>query len=186
MTGTTSTMTSNGVPVTQLMETVEAIQADGDLATFRFRAHNTWLTGGHSRTRIQRFWGAGAEDTSRTEPFVLEGDEPEVLLGTNQAPNAVEAVLHALGSCLAVGIAYNAAARGITLRSLELALEGQLDLHGFLGLSDQTRAGYQHVRVSYQVDTDASDDAIEDLCAHVQRTVLDILRNPVDVTITRT
>jgi uncharacterized OsmC-like protein len=187
MAGTTSTATSNGVDVTQLTQTVEAIQADGDLANFRFRAHNVWLDGGHSRTRIQRFWGAGAEDTSRAEPFVLDGDEPHVLLGTDQAPNAVEAVLHALASCLAVGMAYNAAARGITIRSLELDLEGELDLHGFLGLSADTRAGYQHVRVSYQIDSDAPGDVIDELCAHVQRTspVLDILRNPVDVSITR-
>lgn len=187
MTATTNTAPSNGIDVGQLTQTVEAVQADGDLATFRFRAHNAWLGGGHSRTRLQRFWGAGAEDTSRPEPFVLDGDEPQVLLGTDQAPNAVEAVLHALASCLAVGMAYNAAARGITIRTLEFDLEGELDLHGFLGLSDETRAGYQRVQVSYQIDSDASDDVIDDLCAHVQKTspVLDILRNPVDVTIAR-
>lgn len=187
MTATTNTAPSNGIDVGQLTQTVEAIQADGDLATFRFRAHNAWLGGGRSRTRLQRFWGAGAEDTSRPEPFVLDGDEPQVLLGTDQAPNAVEAVLHALASCLAVGMAYNAAARGITIRTLEFDLEGELDLHGFLGLSDETRAGYQHVQVSYQIDSDASGDVIDDLCAHVQKTspVLDILRNPVDVTIAR-
>lgn len=179
--------TTNGVDLTQLTQTVEAIQADASLAQFRFRAHNTWLDGGHSRTSIQGFWGAGAEDTSRTAPFLLDGDEPPVLLGANHAPNAVEAVLHALASCLAVGMAYNAAAKGITLRSLELDLEGELDLHGFLGLSEETRAGYQHVQVSYRVDSDASDEAIEELCGYVQRTspVLDILCNPVDVTVTR-
>lgn len=187
MTETTSAATSNGIDVTQLTQTVEAIKADGDLANFRFRAHNVWLDGGHSRTRVQRFWGAGAEDTSRAEPFMLDGDEPQVLLGTDQAPNAVETVLHALASCLAVGMAYNAAARGITIRSLKFDLEGELDLHGFLGLSADTRAGYQHIQVSYQIDSESSDDVIDDLCAHVQRTspVLDILRNPVDVTVTR-
>lgn len=187
MTTTEHHATTNGVDLTQLTQTVGAIQADPRLAQFRFRAHNTWLDGGHSRTSIQGFWGAGAEDTSRTEPFLVDGDEPPVLLGANHAPNAVEAVLHALASCLAVGMAYNAAAKGINLRSLELDLEGELDLHGFLGLSEETRAGYQHVQVSYSVDSDASDEAIEELCGYVQRTspVLDVLRNPVDVTVTR-
>lgn len=107
----------NGVNVDQLVQPVGAIQADPSLAIFRFRAANSWLGGGHSRTAIQGFWGAGAEDVSRDEPYVLEGDEPPVLLGTNHAPNAVEAILHALASCLAVGVAYNAAAQGITIRS---------------------------------------------------------------------
>ncbi|WP_205856665.1 OsmC family protein, partial [Phytoactinopolyspora endophytica] len=110
---TTTQQTRNGVNVTQLVETVGAIQNDPGLATFRFRATNTWLGGGHSRTSINGFWGAGQEDTSRQEPFTLEGDEPPVLLGSNRGPNAVEAVLHALASCLGVGFVYNAAAKGI-------------------------------------------------------------------------
>ena len=116
--------TPNGVDVTQLGQTVKAIQNDPTLAIFTFRATNDWLGGGHSRTQVQGFWGAGQEDESRTEPFVLDGDEPPVLLGSNQGPNAVEAVLHALASCLAVGTAYNAAAQGIEIRSLRFDLEG--------------------------------------------------------------
>lgn len=179
--------TPNGVDVAQLVETVGAIQADPTLAAFRFRASNTWLGGGHSRTTIHGFWGAGQEDASRTEPFVLEGDEPPVLLGSNHAPNAVEAVLHALASCLAVGVAYNAAAQDIEIRSLDFDLEGELDLHGFLGLSKDVRPGFTGVRVAYRIDSDAPDEKIEELCTHVQNTspVLDVLRSPVPVTVTR-
>ena len=178
---TTTEDTRNGVNVTQLVETVGAIQNDPALATFRFRAHNTWLGGGHSRTSIQGFWGAGQEDSTRTAPFTLDGDEPPVLLGHNRAPNAVETVLHALASCLAIGFAYNAAAQGIEVRSLEFDLEGELDLHGFLGLSEETRAGYQGIAVTYRVDAEATPEQIDDLCRYVQRTspVLDIISNPV-------
>lgn len=184
---TTTQQTPNGVNVDQLTETVAAIQADPRIAAFRFRATNTWLDGGHSRTEIKGFWGAGQEDESRTEPFVLHGDEPPVLLGTNRAPNSVEAVLHALASCLAVGVAYNAAAWGIEIRALEFDLEGEMDLHGFLGLSQDVRPGFQDVRVNYRIECDAPDDKVDELCAHVQRTspVVDILRNPVPVTISR-
>jgi uncharacterized OsmC-like protein len=184
---TTTQQAPNGVNVTQLTETVGAIQANPTLAAFRFRATNTWLGGGHSRTTIKGFWGAGQEDSSRAEPFLLDGDEPPVLLGANHAPNAVETVLHALASCLAIGVAYNAAAQGIDIRSLEFDLEGEMDLHGFLGLSADVRPGYQNIRVTYRVDTDASDDQIEDLLAYVEKTspVLDILRHPVQVSVTR-
>jgi uncharacterized OsmC-like protein len=179
--------TRNGVDVTQLGQTVEAIANEPTLAIFTFRASNEWLVGGHSRTTVQGFWGAGQEDGSRTEPFVLDGDEPPVLLGSNHAPNAVEAVLHALASCLAVGTAYNAAAQGIEIRSLRFDLEGELDLHGFLGITPEVRPGYQNVRVTCRLDCDAAEDRVAALWEHVQTTspVLDILRNPVSVTVTR-
>jgi uncharacterized OsmC-like protein len=179
-------MMLNGVNVQQLVETVNAIKSDPKLARFEFRAETDWIGGGHSRTKIQRFYGAGQEDASRAKPFILEGDEPPVLLGGNAGPNAVEAVLHALASCLAVGFAYNAAARGIKVDSLQFRLEGDLDLHAFLGLSDAVRPGYQEIRVTYRVKADAPKEQIADLWAYVQKTspVFDIIRNPVPVTLT--
>lgn len=177
----------NGVDVDQLMETVDAIEEDTDLATFRFRARTEWVDGALSRTQIQDFYGAGQEDTSRSEPLVLEGDEPPVLLGTNQAPNAVEAVLHALASCLSVGFIYNAAAQGIEVESLDLELEGELDLRAFLGLSEEVRPGYQGITVNYRVEADAPPEKLDELCEYTQRTspVQDIITNPVPVTVRR-
>lgn len=175
----------NGVNVDQLVQTIQAIQSNPDLAMFTFRAQNQWVNGGHSRTKIQSFYGAGAQDTSRQQPFVLDGDEPPVLLGTNQGPNAVEAVLHALASCLAVGFVYNAAAQGIQVDSLDFTLEGELDLHAFLGLSDLMRPGYKNITINYRVKSDAPREKLEALCEYVQKTspVLDIVRNPVPVTV---
>jgi uncharacterized OsmC-like protein len=107
------------------------------------------------------------------------------LLGGNAGPNAVEAVLQALASCLGVGFVYNASALGIDVRALEFELEGNLDLHGFLGLSETTRPGFSGIRVSYRVDADAPRDKIEELCSYVQKTspVLDMLRNSVPVSV---
>lgn len=186
-TTTPETTERNGVDVAQLTETIGAIRNDPAIATFRFRAGTEWLGGGHSRTTVKSFYGAGAENTSRATPFTLDGDEPGVLLGGDRAPNAVEAVLHALTSCLTVGFVYNAAARGIEVRSLDLDVEGELDLHGFLGLSETTRPGYQRIDVRYRVDADATEEQVEQLCDHVQRTspVLDIVTNPVQVTVAR-
>lgn len=175
----------NGVNVEQLVGTVKAIQGNPDLAQFTFRAKNEWIGGGHSRTAIQGFYGAGGEDTSRSRPFVIEGDEPPVLLGDNAGPNAVEAVLHGLASCLSVGFIYNAAAQGIKVEALEFDLEGELDLQAFLGLTDQVRPGYKNIRLTYRVKSDAPREKIIELCNYVQKTspVLDIIRNPVPVTV---
>ncbi len=175
----------NGVNVDQLVATVNAVQENPDIARFQFRARNEWIDGGHSRTTIQGFYGAGQEDSSRSRPFVLEGDEPPVLLGNNAGPNAVEAVLHALASCLAVGFVYNAAVQGINVESLSFDLEGDLDLRAFLGLSEAVRPGFESIRLTYRVKSDAPRGKIEELCNYVQKTspVLDIIRQPVPVTV---
>lgn len=178
-----ATTIRNGVNVDQLVQTVEAIKGQPEIAKFRFRAHTTWEGGGRSRTEIQGFHGALQEDTSREAPFVLVGDEPPVLLGQNAGPNAVETLLHALTSCLTVGFIYNAAARGIDVRSLDFDLEGDLDLRAFLGLSQTVRPGYNAIRLRYRVDADATPEQLTELCDYVQATspVLDIVRNPVPV-----
>ena len=180
-----TTATRNGIDVERLTATIEHIEQQPELARFSFRASAQWLGGGRSKTEIQGFYGAGQEDASRERPFVLKGDEPPLLLGTNHAPNAVEAVLHALTSCLSVGFVYNAAARGIEVRSLAFDVEGDLDLRPFLGLSDTLRPGYERITVRYRVDADAPREQLEELCAYVQRTspVMDVLTNPTPVTV---
>jgi len=174
---------ANGVDVEKLIATIDAVKKNPDLARFSFRARTEWIKGGHSRTRVQGFYGAGQEDRSRLAPFVIEGDEPPVLLGENTGPNAVESVLHALASCLSVGFIYNAAARGIRVEDLSFELEGDLDLHNFLGLSDTKRPGYEDIRVTCRIKSDAPRDKLVELSEYVQRTspVLDIIRNPVRV-----
>jgi uncharacterized OsmC-like protein len=175
----------NGVNVDQLVGTIAAVKENPDLARCQFRAQTEWVSGGHSRTTIQGFYAAGQEDSSRSQPFVLDGDEPPVLLGSNQGPNAVEAVLHALASCLAVGFVYNAAAMGIRVQRLSFRLQGDLDLHAFLGLSETRRPGYENLKVTYRVESDAPREKVIELCDYVQKTspVLDIIRNPIPVTI---
>jgi uncharacterized OsmC-like protein len=180
---TNVTNQQNGVDVEQLVQTVNAIKENPDLARFQFRATSKWTEGGHSRTSIKEFYGAGQEDSSRSKAFVIEGDEPPVLLGKNKAPNAVESVLQALASCLTVGFSYNAAAQGINVKNLEFDFEGDVDLHGFLGLSEEIRPGFEEIRVVCRADCDASPEKVEELWNYVQKTspVLDTLRNPVSV-----
>ncbi|HTP21628.1 MAG TPA: OsmC family protein [Gemmatimonadales bacterium] len=178
------THTINGVDVDRLYGTIDHISADPTLARFQFRARNRWLDGGHSRTTIKEFYGAGQEDTSRTEPFVVDADEPPVLLGQNQAPNTVEYVLHALAACLSGTIVYHAAARGIALDGLEATIEGDVDLRGFLGLDEAVRPGFENIRVAFKASGDFDDDQLAELASLVRYSpVRDIVSNPVPVAI---
>jgi len=174
----------NGVDVDRLLGTADHITAEPTLARFQFRARNEWTGGPRNRTTIKEFYGAGKEDTSRTEPFVLEADEPPVLLGENLAPNAPEYVLHALAACLTGTIVYLAAARGIVLDALECTIEGDVDLHGFLGLDETVRPGYQQIRVAFKATGDFDDDQLAELAQLTSYSpVRDIVSNPVPVAI---
>ena len=81
--------------------------------------------------------------------FVYDADHPAVLVGRDEAPTPVEFLLHALAACLTAGIGNIAAARGVTLSEVESRVEGDIDLRGILGLSDQVRNGYQQLSVNF-------------------------------------
>ncbi|MDH4086352.1 MAG: OsmC family protein [Nitrospira sp.] len=181
MSQTTMSGVINGVDVERLGQTVQAVQQNPSLGASQFRAVNRWINGGHNRSTIKSFYGAGQEDTTRTKPFVLDADEPQVLLGKDQGANPVEFVLHALAACLTTSLVYHAASRGIHIESIESKLEGDLDLQGFLGLSDQVRRGYKQIRASFTVKSDASAKDLEELTKFSP--VFDIVSNPVPVSI---
>ena len=174
----------NGINVDQLIGTIGAIQQDPGLATMTFKATTRWQEGTHSVTEIGPFSHAGKTDKSRREgQFRLQGDEPPVLLGNNHGPNAVELCLAALGFCYAVGYVANAAAKGFEIAELSYEVEGDIDLHAFLGLG-KGRAGFTEIRVRSRVKSpNATREQLEELCQYVQDTspVRDILANPVPV-----
>jgi uncharacterized OsmC-like protein len=182
-----STTTVNGVDVGRLLETVRVAQDAPEAVKFEFRAQNAWLDGGHNRSSISSFDVGGAPDSARSATFVLENDEPDVLLGSDQAANPVEYVLHALAGCLTTSLVYHAAARGITIRSVECRLAGDLDLRGFLGVSADVRRGYERIAVAMRVEADADSATIDDLIAAAQThsPVYDIVTNGVPVSVTR-
>jgi uncharacterized OsmC-like protein len=174
----------NGVNVDQLMETIGAIRDNNTIAKFEFRSHNRWMGGGHNRTSINEYSGA-CQEHRRNQAFVVEKDEPPVLLGQDQGANPVEYVLAALAGCLTTSLVYHAAARGIELESVESSYEGDLDLRGFLGLSDQVRNGYEQVRVTFRIKADATRDELEELVRVAQQRspVFDIVSHPVPVSV---
>lgn len=176
--------TVNGVDLDRLTATIEHIGADPALGRFQFRVHNEWIDGGHNRTTIKGFYGAGQEDLSRTEAFVVDADEPPLLLGENRAPNAGEYLLKALAACLTGTIVYHAAARGMALEGLECTVEGDVDVQGFLGLDETVRPGFQQIRAAFNARGDFDEaEFIELARLATYSPVRDTIINPVPVTV---
>src|SRR5262249_6988963 len=140
----------NGVDREKLFGTIDAIKATPELAKFRFKVDNEWVDGGHNRSTIRGFFGAGTEFEHAVK-FELDSDEPSILLGQDQGPNAGEYLLHALAACVTSAIVYHAAARGIAIQEIESSVDGDVDLRGFLGLDRTVRNGFQEIRMKFRI-----------------------------------
>jgi len=125
----------------------------------------------------------------RPAPFVLDADEPPLLLGEDRGPNPVEYALSALSMCMTTGIVYHAAAHGYELEEVESRFEGDLNLKGFLGMDPSVRAGYEKVRVSFKIKAkgDVPDEILDDIVKYgpTYSPVHDIFTNSVPVEVTR-
>jgi uncharacterized OsmC-like protein len=176
----------NGVDTPNLLATINAVKGQPDLANFRFRASNTWLRGTHSRTTIESFAGAGSEHRHK-RTYTYDADHPAVLVGADEAPTPVEFLLHALAACITSGIGNIAAVRGVPLTKVESTIEGDIDLQGILGLSDQVRNGYQRIRAAFTIEGDAPPEKLREIVnqARARSAVYDVITNglPVEITI---
>jgi uncharacterized OsmC-like protein len=182
---TTAKAAINGVAVDQLFKTIDAIKAAPVIAKFKFRLENEWLGGGHNRSTVGGFHGAGQEHV-RPRAFTLDADEPPVLLGTDQGPNPVEYLLTALAACVTTAIVYHAAAKQVVIEELETTVEGTIDLRGFLGIDPSVRNGYEQIRMRYRIKTDATDEQLEELVrlGPTYSPVFDSVTKGVPVTVT--
>ena len=158
----------NGVSVTKLFGIINAIQENPTIAKFNFRSKGKWVNGGHNRTTINDFYGAGQTHV-RSQPFVYEMDEPPALSG-----------------CLTTALIYHGAAQGIKIEEVETTLSGDVDLHGFLGLDESVRNGFQKIHVTFSIKSNAPEEKLRELMELAQKRspVFDMLSHPTPVEVT--
>jgi uncharacterized OsmC-like protein len=176
----------NGVNTPALLATINVVKDTPALANFRFRASNRWVSGTYSESRVESFTGAGGEHTHQTQ-FTYSADHPAVLVGEDRGPTPIEFLLHGLAACITAGIGNIAAARGVTLTSVESRVEGDIDLRGILGLSGDVRNGYERIRITFDIAGDAPPEKLRQIVeqSKARSAVFDVLTNgvPVDISI---
>ena len=183
-TATTEKPVDNGVNVEALLGAREALTEAPDAAKFKWRASVKWINGTHSKSTIEGFFGLGEEQKHKST-FTFDADHPEVFASEDKGATPVELVLAGLASCLTAGVAAVAQNRDIQLRSVSATLEAGMDIRGILGADPDVRNGFDGIKVTYNIDADASRDDIEALVAQSQKrsAVYDILTNPTNVTV---
>jgi uncharacterized OsmC-like protein len=170
----------NGVNVTGLEATIEAIRQQPKLAQFKFRVRNQWDTGPHNVATVDDFYGT-CQEMEHKQAFTMHADEPPVLLGEDRGANPVEYVLAGLSGCMTTTLAYHSAGRGLNIESIESEFEGDIDLQGLLDLDPNVRPGYREIRVKFRVKGDADEATIQELLR--KSPVYDTLANPVKIKI---
>ena len=186
MTVQTETKTvDNGVNVEALLGAKDAISEAPAAGQFTWRARCAWINGAHNRSTVEGFFGLG-EEQARKAPHVIEADHPEQFAATDKGATPVELVLSGLASCLSAGVAAVAQHRGIQLKSVQATIEGDMDMAGILGIDADVRNGFSAIRISFDIDADATADEIAALVAQSQKrsAVFDAVANPVSVRVT--
>jgi uncharacterized OsmC-like protein len=180
----TEKQVQNGVNVEALLGAREALSKAPEAAKFNWRASCKWMNGTHSQTSIQSFFGLGQQQSHKTE-FTFDTDHPEIFASEDKGATPVEMVLAGLAGCLTAGVASIAQLRKIQLRSVKATLEGAMDIQGILGIDGDVRNGFNDIKVSFDIDADASKEDIEALVAQSQKrsAVYDVITNPTNVAV---
>lgn len=183
MTMTNDNAIRNGVDTATLFATLDAVKANPEIAKFQFRAETQWVSGTHSRTTIDSFYGA-MQEMRHTQVHTFNGDHPAVLVGGDNGPTPVEYVLTALAACLTAGIGNIAAAKGVNLDSVSSTVEGDIDLQGVLGLDRSVRNGFGGIKVRFTMNGDDPAKLRDVVERSVARSaVYDMLTNGVPVAV---
>ena len=182
MTAVAEKQVQNGVNVAALLGAREALGKAPEAARFNWRATCKWMHGTHSRTSIKGYYGLGQEQSHKTE-FTFDMDHPEVFASEDNGATPVEYILVGLAGCLTAGVAAVAQNRDIQLRKVSATIEGGMDVRGILGVDSDVRNGFSGIKVTYDIDADATPAEIQALVAQSQKrsAVYDIITNPTDV-----
>jgi len=180
----TTTPVDNGVNVEALLEAREALSDAPEAAQFQWRAKCEWVKGTHSRSTVEGFFGLGEEHSHKSQ-FTFDADHPEVFASEDHGATPVELVLAALASCLTAGVASVAQMRDIQLRSVTATLEGGMNIQGILGADNDVRNGFDGIKVTYNIDADATPDEVRAVVAQSQKrsAVYDVITNPTNVSV---
>jgi uncharacterized OsmC-like protein len=157
----------NGINLDDLFALIEGVKTDPAKAKTRWRVATSWQGQTRSRAEVEGF-GIGGEEVPRR--FAIDIDEPLELGGSNRFANPQEHLIAALNACMTVGYVAQCAVRGITLESLAIETEGEIDLRGFLGLDPAVTKGYENLRYKVRIKGDGTKEQFGEIHEAVMAT----------------
>jgi uncharacterized OsmC-like protein len=138
----------NGINVDDLFALIDEVKREPAKGKTNWHVTTTWQGQARSRAEIQSY-EIGGEAVPRL--FSIDIDEPRELGGSNRFANPQEHLIAALNACMTVGYVAQCAVRGITLESLAIETDGEIDLRGFLGIDPVVPSGYENLNYTVRI-----------------------------------
>jgi len=164
---TTEPTIVNGINVDDLMALIDGVNREPRNGKTNWHVATTWQGQAKSRAEVTGF-GIAGEEVSRQ--FAIDIDEPYELGGSNQFANPQEHLIAALNACMTVGYVAQCAVRGITLESLKIETEGEIDLRGFLGIDPDVAPGYESLSYTVHIKGDGTAEQFAEIHQAVMAT----------------
>ncbi|GEM77734.1 OsmC family protein [Vibrio sagamiensis] len=156
----------NGIKLNDLAAYTEIVTNEPAQAISEYGIVAEWKGGVHSEIRTLNQKVGGKEIV---KDFRFQVGEPEELLGNNAYPTPQDYLLGGMAGCMMVGFVAGASARGIKLDSVNLTIKGNLDLRGFLDVSEEAPVGFDEIQFHFDVKGDATQAEFDEVIAGVQK-----------------
>ena len=175
---------TNGINVTALGEIVATIKQQPELGASKFHSESRWDDNRRVTTTVDDF-AIGGRELARRHPHRIDTDVPTTMTGNDHGPTPTELSLGALGACVTTTLVTHAAFKDIQLDSLQVRVEGDIDLRGFLGISDEVRVDCHKVRIDVQIVAALPEAQLREFVVSASRfaPVLDLYRRGTEVEI---
>jgi uncharacterized OsmC-like protein len=157
----------NGINVGDLFALIDGVKREPAKGKTRWHVTTTWHGQARSRAEIESY-EIGGERVPRQ--FSIDIDEPRELGGSNSFANPQEHLIAALNACMTVGYVAQCAVRGITLESLAIETDGDIDLRGFLGIDPAVPKGYENLSYTVRIKGDGTKEQFAEIHEAVMAT----------------
>jgi len=170
----------NGINVDDVFALIDGVKRNAANGKTSWRVNTSWQGQTHSRTEVEGY-GIGGKHVPRK--FSIDIDEPLELGGSNHFANPQEHLLAAFNACIMVGYVAQCAVRGITLQSLQIETDGDIDLRGFLGIDASVLPGYEKLRTTVRIKGNATKEQFAEVHQAVMATSPNFhnITRPIDV-----
>ena len=153
----------NGVNTQILNKLFNSMRNQPEMAKATFSVKSEW-NGGFSVTSSSKGFRIGGQNIERNTEYKAQYDFPDQLSGEGKGPTVCESCMGSLAACLTQSIIAHAISRGIQIDSINIDVEGDVDMRGFTGISNDVRPGAQQFRVNMNIKSNtASKEQINEL-----------------------
>lgn len=114
------------------------------------------------RPTVTTEWKGGLLNENRIRTHTILSDYPVPSGGADKAPNPMEALLAALGSCVSAVYVEYAAMLEVPLEAVTVELTGEIDLRGLFNVAD-VGSGFKNISYKVRIKSSGAEANVKEL-----------------------